>query len=243
MTQAFAIKTEKFEGPLELLLDLIEKRKIHVSDVSLAEVAESFLSYIESLDQLPVSETANFVYIASTLLLIKSRALLPGLALTEEEETSVLDLERRLTILKILREEAQTLARRYGKSIIHGREETRELRIQFCPTEQIKPEVMRAVIEEIIEAVPKEQVLETAVVRKVISLEEMVDRLRGQIEKSLHTSFRQFSQMKKTEKVEVIVSFLAMLELVKQGIIMVNQSAHFEDIHMEATAPSTPTYS
>ena len=84
-TDIFQIKTEAFEGPLDLLLALIEKRKLFISDISLAEVADDFIEYIKTFDEFPVDMTANFILIASTLLLIKSKSLLPSMTLTSEE--------------------------------------------------------------------------------------------------------------------------------------------------------------
>src|SRR5882672_5982125 len=96
MTDTFAIETPSYKGPLETLLDLIEARKLSISDISLAEVADSYLAYVEKLPEMPLAETSQFVLVASTLLLIKSRSLLPILELSEDERESVDELERRL---------------------------------------------------------------------------------------------------------------------------------------------------
>ena len=77
--EKFSLATANFQGPLEALLDMIEARKMSISEVSLADVTDSFLAYVEKLPQLPLGETAQFILVASTLLLIKSRALLPSL--------------------------------------------------------------------------------------------------------------------------------------------------------------------
>ena len=76
---AFTVSTQQFNGPLETLFNLIEERKLSVSDVSLAEVTDAYLSYVEQLPELPLGETSQFILVASTLLLIKSRQLLPML--------------------------------------------------------------------------------------------------------------------------------------------------------------------
>src|SRR3989344_4591424 len=92
----FYIKTRSFEGPLELLLELIEKRKLFISDISLAAVADEYMVYVRDFDDFPMEDTAQFILTASTLVLIKSRSLLPGVKLTEEEVSDIQDLERRL---------------------------------------------------------------------------------------------------------------------------------------------------
>ena len=88
MKSSFTIQAAAFQGPLETLLNLIEERKLSVSEVSLAEVCDAYLAYVEKLPELPLGETAQFILVASTLLLIKSRTLLPMLSLSEEEKES-----------------------------------------------------------------------------------------------------------------------------------------------------------
>ena len=87
MNTTFKIKTEAFEGPLDLLLNLIEKRKLFINDISISKVADDYIAYIKNLNKFPIRESANFILIASTLLLIKSISLLPNLHLSEEEGT------------------------------------------------------------------------------------------------------------------------------------------------------------
>ena len=111
---SFALETETFQGPLEVLLNLIEARKMSVSDVSLSQVADAYLSYVEQLPELPLAETSQFVLVASTLLLIKSRALLPTLDMTEEEKGSVEELERRLARYAVVRAAAKKLRTVWG---------------------------------------------------------------------------------------------------------------------------------
>ena len=87
----YKVKTENFEGPLELLLSLIEQKKLFVNEVSLASVTEDYISYVKSFSNIPTSkqiaDISYFIMIAATLILIKSKSLLPNLNLTTEEET------------------------------------------------------------------------------------------------------------------------------------------------------------
>src|SRR4051812_31539518 len=116
MNDRFAIETSSYKGPLEALLDLIEARKLSISDISLAEVSDSYLAYVEKLPNLPLAETSQFVLVASTLLLIKSRSLLPLLELSEDERESVEELERRLLQLKLIRRAAKLLRKEWGRA-------------------------------------------------------------------------------------------------------------------------------
>src|ERR1700752_3801499 len=92
----FSIKTASFEGPFEVVLDLIEARKLLVNELALATITDEFIKHVQAQETFPVEATANFIQIAATLLLIKSKSLIPDLELTEEEQGDVEDLERRL---------------------------------------------------------------------------------------------------------------------------------------------------
>ena len=228
---SFAIKQEKFEGPLELLLDLIEKRKLFINDISLAKVADDYVAYVKSVGDFPLSESAQFILIASTLLLIKSKSLLPNLELSEDEKGNIADLERRLALYKIYRERAAALQKIFGKDFLFAREE-RKIQPVFSPDKSMTISNIFESIGAVLANLPKKELLPKAVVDKVISLEEMISNLTNRITTGLKMSFRDFAKDKEG-RVNVIVSFLAMLELVKQGIISVVQERHFDDIVME----------
>lgn len=237
------VKTETFEGPLEVLLSLIEKRKMHISDISLAKVADDFVAYVQHHAEFPVAEAADFVYVASTLLLIKSRSLLPGIALTEEEQGSIEDLNRRLQIYQRTRELARSLEKIFGETQLHFKSATKVTDPVFSPPATLGSVSLAEAFRSVLQNLPRytEKNPEVAV-RKVISLEERIDDLAGRVQSALKMSFKEFSGIGKTEKVEVIVSFLAMLELVKQGILRVSQDERFSDITMESDSLGTPKY-
>jgi segregation and condensation protein A len=98
----YTVKTSGYEGPFELLLELIEKRKLFVNDIAIATVTDDFLSYIKASENRSPSYISAFIVVAATLLLIKSRSLLPNFNLTQEEKEEVGALERRLTMYKII---------------------------------------------------------------------------------------------------------------------------------------------
>ncbi|HQT82929.1 MAG TPA: segregation/condensation protein A, partial [Candidatus Paceibacterota bacterium] len=96
-------------------LDLIEARKLLVNDLALAHITEDFIAHVRAQEAFPVEETANFIQIAATLLLIKSKSLIPDLTLTEDESADVEDLKRRLAAYENVREASRELARIFGK--------------------------------------------------------------------------------------------------------------------------------
>lgn len=241
-TEILKVKTPIFEGPLEMLLNLIEKRKLLINDISLAKVADEYVERINRMGNFPIAEGAHFILIASTLLLIKSKSLLPVLDLTGEEQSDIEELERRLKIYKLIKESILGLKEIFGTHPAFMLEE-RPIEPIFTPDETITLGNLKEGIYRVLNALPKpEKVLPKTTVKKVISLEEMINNLADRINKSLKMSFREYSGFGKTEKVNVIVSFLAMLELVKRGAIKVAQEKHFEDITIETESIGTPRY-
>lgn len=241
MPDDFKVKIGEIEGPLELILELIEKRKLHISDVSLSQIADEFIEYIKSFEEFPMGDSADFILVASTLLLIKSKSLLPNLSLTEEEQGSIEDLENRLAIYKKYKELAAGLQKMFG-NFLYFAEERKRVEVIFSPTPEITPSSLKNALMEALKNIPKIESLPKLAISKIISLEEMVDKLSERIKTSLKTSFRDFSGLGKAEKVSVIVSFLAMLELVKRGAVRVSQDKHFQDIQIENENASVPTY-
>lgn len=242
MPDAFKIKTPAFEGPLDLLLSLVEKRKLFINDISLAKVTDDFIAHIQQFDKLPMADSAQFILIASTLLLIKSKSLLPALTLTEEEEDGIHDLETRLKIYQRIKDASVHVKNLFGEHVIFPQSQQRPVEPVFSPHESMNLLSLAQAIKDIIKALPKKEAIPKAIVRKVVSLEEMIDNLTKRITQGLKMKFSEFSAGHKEERVNVIVSFLAMLELVKQGVIHVSQESSFADIHMETKEIGVPRY-
>ena len=239
---SLVFKTPVYEGPLDLLLDLIEKRKLLINDISLAQVTDEFLSRIQSMDEMPVGDTAEFVTLAATLLLIKSRSLLPLLELSGEEEQDIKQLEYRLAVYQIIKNAAKGLEKSSrGRALYEG--EAPIFDPLYVPDQTVTPTSLRAAVTSIIESFPQFASLPSVAVKKIISLEEMIERMASRVSSAFSLSFKEFSgHGKQAPKGEVIISFLALLELVKQGIIRATQNEDHGDITLENDSVSTPTY-
>ena len=242
MADSYSIKTEVFEGPLDLLLSLIEKRKLLINDISLAKIADDYMEYVKSLSSLPVCDTANFLLVASTLVLIKSKSLLPSMTLSEEEEGNIRDLEERLRVYKIIRQASVGIGKRYGQSIIFTKSQAKNFEVIFSPDSHTTIQNIYSGIKNVLNSLPKKERMPETVVKKVMSLEEMIDKLKDRIQTHIKTGFKEFSGMGKSEKAHIVVSFLAMLELVKRGIIDVAQEKKFGDINIESRSIGVPKY-
>jgi len=239
----YQVKMDAFEGPLDLLLSLIEKRKLFINDISLAAVADDYMAHVRTFESLPVRDTAHFLLVASTLVLIKSKSLLPALALTEEEKGDIEDLEKRLRIYKRMRELGQHVKSRFGAQMLFAKIPAKNRQAVFSPDEHTSAPNLALAIRRVLQALPVKEILPKTVVKKIVSLEEVMDNLTERITASIKISFREFSGSGAKERAHVIVSFLAMLELVKQGAISVRQDEHFTDISMESRNIGVPMYS
>lgn len=239
----FSVDTKKFSGPIDLLLSMIENRKLSVNDVSLSKIADEFISYINNPINFSLKNGADFVYIAATLLLIKSKSLLPTLSLTEREESDIEDLQDRLKIFKIFKDRLEDLNKIFSKKVIFFAEEgSFDNNVVFTPSKDLTKDNITLSILGVIKRFPKEEQKEKKSIKKTISLEEVIENLSLRIKKSFKMSFRDFSNGLGGDKISVVVSFLAMLELVRGGNIDVNQYENFSDINMENRDISAPIY-
>jgi segregation and condensation protein A len=234
----YKVKTTQFEGPLEVLLDLIEKRKLFINEISLASITDDFITYVHSLPRHDLDAYASFISVAATLILIKSRSLIPNLELSAEEEQDVSALERRLELYKLIKEIGVEIAEQFGKHIIFPRLENNiELKV-FAPDVAITSNSMFANIQDVIKALPEDEVKKPEVaVMKIKSLEETISDVIERVTRAVRTSFRELSAAVpgegKEKKVGVIVSFLAMLELVRNGFMDASQENEFDDINLQ----------
>lgn len=233
----FEIKQEAFSGPIEVLLDLIEKRKLFVNDISLATVTDDFINYINNKGMHP-DMVANFLSVAATLILIKARSLLPNIELTEEESQSIDELERRLALYKIISEISIQLSKEFKIKKSFGPIERKSLPV-FAPSAKMKIEDLLYYLDGALKAVPQPvSVKPQATVFKTISISEVIQTLTLRLEKAIKTSFSSVLVNSpdgdfKAQKVYTIVSFLGMLELVRCGFIEADQPELFADIMLE----------
>ena len=230
MNEKFEVTTPAFAGPLETLLNMIEERKMSVSDISLAEVTDAYLAYVEKLPELPLGETAQFILVASTLLLIKSRALLPTLELSEDERESVEELERRLERLRLIRKTAKVLRKDWGRAPFLLPHRAPKRVVTFNPADATISTLLHAA-KSLVSILPKPEEMARVAVAPILALEDVIVHLK----KRLATAFKaQFFELTRSrDRHEVIVYFLGVLELVRMGSASVSQERLFDDITIE----------
>ncbi len=230
MSDRFEIATGAFQGPLETLLNLIEDRKVPISDISLSQVCDAYLGYVEKLPELPLGETAQFILVASTLLLIKSRALLPNLELSAEERESVEELERRLAQYAVFRKAAKLLRKEWGRAPLFFPKRAPERKPVFSPAESSAATILAAA-QRLLNTLPTPEALIQAAVAPVLALEDVIASLKDRLTRAFKARFSELT--KGADRESRIVHFLAMLELVRNGGASVVQDRLFSDITIE----------
>lgn len=227
----YKVKLKEFEGPLGLLLQLTEERKLDIGEISLAKVTDQYLNYLKKLENIPLEDLANFLVIASRLILIKSRLLLPALELTEEEEENIEALKRQLEEYKKFKELAKKIEEiALTKKIAYSREKYQGLKTIFYPPKDFKLEDLKNTFKKLLEEIALlEEKLPEESLKLKISIEEKIKQIQEKLSDRIQTTFQDLTKKTKS-KIDIIVSFLALLELVKQKIVAVEQKRAFEDI-------------
>lgn len=231
-TMVYNVKIEKFEGPMDLLLELIEKEKLNITELSLAHVADQYLEHIRGNGDIRLENLAEFLSVAAKLILIKSRALLPLLQFTEEEEEEIKDLAKQLEEYKKFKEASIALGKMAEAGrISYSRPGYVGVQSFFYPPEDLNAYDLRKYFQSVLVEIPVVERLEEEVVREVVTLEEKINDLQNTLRQRVEMSFSELTTGA-TEKIDVILSFLAMLEMVKQRIIEVEQGELFEEIRL-----------
>ncbi|MGC9968843.1 MAG: ScpA family protein [Minisyncoccia bacterium] len=250
----YEIKTEQFSGPLEKLLELIEAEKLGVNEVSLAKVTDGFLKYLEKFRtggggeerfRVDMRILADFIAIASRLIFLKSKHLLPGLALTGEEEADIKDLEERLARYQALKPAIKHLRalwrenhRSYSRPYFLGRGGGFAAgQAVFYPGKNIDIAGLRSALEKIFETVTAYAFETETIKEKIISLEEKISEVLNRLRDEGNLQFRRLSSEK--SRSEAIVVFLAILHLAREQLILLEQMENFSDIMVKKNERSS----
>lgn len=227
-------KEKLFEGPLDLLLELIEKEKLDITDLALAQVADQFLGYLEgSKEDITPEHLADFLLVAGKLILIKSKAILPMLELEKEEEGDIEELKMRLIEYRKFKEISKEIKRlEMRKKMFFSRESYMGMKTVFCPPEKITASDLASAFDDVISKLPDVSHLKQETMREVISIKDKIEHILQNLSERIECTFSQAVTNAKT-KVEVIVTFLAMLELVRKNIVVIEQSEMFGDIKIK----------
>lgn len=223
----YVVSVESFEGPIDLLYQLITKRKLQINTVSLAKVTADYLRHTKQGDAVTAEEIAHFMHVASILILIKSKSLLDMLEYTEEEEVDVRQLEDRVRLFEYIREHVVPKLHSWRRQMYTVQVYKSEREVSFSPDLSCSAKRLhahaRAVVRHMVflQEIPKKHV------EKRVMIEEVIDKVLSAVSDRVSVSFR---SMAMKDKAESIVSFLAVLELIKKNLLQAHQDRQFDDI-------------
>jgi len=232
-TGSYSVTTPVYEGPLDLLLQLIEHAELDITSVSLALVTDQYLAYIHQI-QVPADEISAFLVVAARLIQIKSEALLPRPPVREAgEEDPGEALVNQLRIYKRFKELSNWLDDR----------ETRHLRtyLRVAPPPKVESRLdlsditladLMAAAEDIFAEEAEKQALGTVISAPRITIREKIAMIAERLGKNRNATFNDLLGQRPT-RLEVVVTFLALLELVKRYRVSAQQERLFSDIHIE----------
>lgn len=235
------VQLEIYEGPLDLLLHLIKKNELNVADIPIATITEQYLGTLDLMQILNLDLSGEYLVMAATLLYIKSKMLLPPDEVEAEEEENDLDtrdeLIRRLLEYERFKEAAKELEERerLNRDVFARKVQTTEVASEIS-FDQISIFDLMSAFQRVLDRFPDESVhtviLETVSVRERMTL--ILDELHRKSSIAFHSLFATASS-----RIEVVITFLAMLELVRMRAINISQAERLGPIHIEpAISPS-----
>ncbi len=250
----YTIAVEGFQGPLGTLLELIESRTMEIGTVSLSSVTEDFFKYLEALMKLPEPRPADILYaitdflvIASRLVLIKSKWLLPDLKLSAEEEADIKDLEARLAlykqvkpVMRAFKKAWQTRAPLYAREYFLSYPSARSGAIAFYPSTQLSITALHEATQRLLEATAVERHEVQEVRERILSLDTAMQEVVRRVSDVATTSFAKLTETR--SKGDIVVLFLALLHLARDHGMALVQEGHFSDIvvHKPTSLPVVP---
>ncbi len=230
----YSVVVDTFEGPLDLLLQLIERSDLAITTLSLTAITEPFVAQMRAKqDGFSPEELADFLVVAARLIYLKSKAILPELI--DDALESEPDLASQLRLYQRIVLAAKTLGdRANGGPFSFGRESRSPYSstIVFSPPAHLTSEDIENGYRQAIARLESITPLSLGTIERVISIEEKMKELSERVRKNLHTSFHRLLS-EAGDRGEMIVSFLALLELIKQRVVRIHQQALFHDIELE----------
>ena len=237
-TQKYAIKIDNFEAPLDLLCHLIDKNKMNIYDINLSEITDQYIEFLKEQEKLNLEIASEFVVMASTLLFLKSKNLLPKQE-EEEEEITEEELIRRIIeykkfkeISKVLREKYIIFSNRY-----YGFEEKIDLpkqKLEKKYDEAIIPEIYENLVEKNNEKINQNaKNIEKIAITDNYTVASKVREMFRVLIKQKRFVFNKLFSIKKHNKQEVVTAFSGLLELSRRSKVETIQEELFGDITVE----------
>lgn len=237
-TKKYAIKIENFEGPLDLLCHLIDKNKMNINDIKLTQITDQYIEYINKMEEMNLEVTSEFLIMASTLIYLKSKSLLPK-ETDNEEEISEEELLRRIIEYKKYKEITKTLKTMYSQNSVRFYKIPDNIKLpkQKLDKEYDKQSIIQSY--ENIVRIKNEKINENAnniekiAITDKYTVSSKVKDILKELVKKPKFIFNALFSLKKCEKEEVVTAFSGLLELSRRNKVITSQEQLFGDISVE----------
>lgn len=222
------LKLEKFEGPLDLLLQLIDQEKLSITEIAISKVTEQFFSYLDKLEKNRPEELADFLVVAARLIYLKSHHLLQYASPQEEENGPALADQLKLYKQYVDASKTINILWQAGK-IAYGRVEPKVQAKEFVLPANADTSSLHKAMTFLVNRLKPLEALPKVTIDHSVSVKQKIDAIRNLLKNAKQFSFKQLLSSAKN-KTEIIVNFLAILELVKEKSVLVKQTLAFEDM-------------
>ena len=237
-TKKYAIKIDNFEGPLDLLCHLIDKNKMDICDIKISEITDQYIEYINQMEKLNLEITSEFLIMASTLLYLKSKTLLPvqqeeEKELTEEELLRrIIEYKRYKEIAKVLRENYETFFKRTYK--LPDEIELPKQKLERNYDKELIPKIYADVINKNEKRINQNaKNIEKIAITDTYTVGSKVKEMYKALLKNRRFVFNKLFPKGKCNKNEVVTAFSGLLELSRRSKVITKQEELFGDITVE----------
>jgi len=234
----YAIKIENFEGPLDLLCHLIDKNKMNIYDIKISEIADQYIEYIDKMEELNLEVTSEFLIMASTLLYIKSKGLLPNQVEAEEELTEeqliqrIIEYKKYKEITAKFRAGYEEFSKRFFKIAEVIELPKQKLEVEY--SKDILPDLYKAIIERNNEKINQNaKNIERIAIVETYTVSSKVKEMFKELIRKPKFVFNKLYSISKCNKQEVVTAFTGLLELSRRSKVTTVQEELFGDITVE----------
>ena len=237
-TNKYAIKIENFEGPLDLLCHLIDKNKMDIYDIKISEITEQYIEYINQMEKMNLEITSEFIIMASTLLYLKSKGLLPSQKEDEEELTEedlikrIIEYKKYKEITEKFRENLDMYSRRFYR--VQENIELPKQKLEAKYTMEMIPELYSKLIDKNKEKVNENaKNIEKIAITETFSVGDKVKEMFKELIRKPKFIFNSLYKISEKNKQEVVTAFTGLLELSRRSKVCTTQEELFGDIVVE----------
>lgn len=237
-TNKYAIKLDNFEGPLDLLCHLVDKNKMDINQIKISEITDQYIDYINKMQELNLDVTSEFILMASTLLFIKSRSLLPKQVedeaeLTEEELVHrIIEYKKYKEISKKLKELYQVYSKRFYK--VPDKIELPARKLEQNYSKDLIEQSYKNLVEKNKSKINKNAInIEKIAITETVTVTSKVKDIFKELIKKPRFIFSKLCSAKKYTRLETVTAFSGILELTRRNKIKAQQEKNFGDIIVE----------